>query len=115
MAGPLTITVEQTARATIIRLVGSASTGADVLLEEQFSKVADAKPALVVVDLTRLDYLASQAMGQLVTLHKSVKYGGGRVILAGPTAKVLEAFHFARLGSLLTILPSVDAALWNVT
>lgn len=115
MAEPLTISVEKVPLATIVRLKGSAALGAITELDAALNRIAADRPMLVVMDLSGVDFLASLAMGQFVALHKSLKYHGGRMVLAGPSGNVLDALHLARLGSLIPILPSVDAALWNVT
>lgn len=57
------------------------------------------------LDLGRVDFLTSCALGQLIRLHKKVRAGGGRLILCNVSPPVYEVFKVTRLHTLLDITP----------
>jgi anti-sigma B factor antagonist len=58
------------------------------------------------LDLGRVDFLTSNALGQLINLHKKVRADGGRLILCNVSPAVYEVFDATRLHTFMDIIPS---------
>lgn len=65
----------------------------------------------VVVDLHRMDYSGSTALGFFVELSAGVKSRGGRVAFCNVSGHEREIFRLAHLDGLLPIQPSRELAL----
>jgi anti-anti-sigma factor len=57
------------------------------------------------LDLGRVVFLTGHALGLLVSLHKKVRTGGGRLILHNVSRTVYEVFEITRLHALMDITP----------
>jgi anti-sigma B factor antagonist len=107
----LAMSTQQLDEATIVELRGSASMGEIDAFTRQTDRLAAARPRLLVLDLTRLDFLASLAIGQIVALSKSIKLHGGKVVLAGPNPEVLKVLDRCNLRAVLPVFATVDQAI----
>ncbi len=107
----LTITTQQHGDATIVELRGSASMVEVDAFARQTDRLAAGRPKLLVLDLTRLEFLASLAIGQIVAMHKSVLLHGGRVTLAAPNPQVLGVLERCNLRAVMPICATLDEAL----
>src|ERR1035438_5449960 len=56
------------------------------------------------IDLGRGAFLTANALGQLVSLHKQVRTGGGRLILCNVSPPVYEMFKITRLHAIMDII-----------
>jgi anti-sigma B factor antagonist len=73
---------------------------------------AAAKPGQpVVLDLSQVEFVPSLALGTLVSLLKSLRQGGHRLLLAGLHPHVRATLAVTRLDKLFEIYPTVDDAL----
>ena len=95
----------------ILALNGAADRAGAPVLERQVTLLYAKRPPHVVLDLSKLEFISSLAMGMLVSLSRSAKGWKGRVTLAAPNQLVMSSFKHARLDALLTIVSSVEAAL----
>jgi anti-anti-sigma factor len=107
----LTITSTHVGDATVLSLVGSASMLEVDRLSRETDRCAAGRPKKLIVDMTRLDFLASLAIGQIVAMTKSVKMHGGTVVLAGPNGDVAEVLRRCNLSAIVPVVSSVEAAL----
>lgn len=88
---------------------------ADMASHEQFQKAMseveahDAK--FVVLDIRQLGFITSLGVGEMLRLFKSKRNSGGNVVIAGANQYVEGVFKAARLGSVMSIVPTVDAGL----
>lgn len=95
----------------ILRIRGTADSATVPDLEQAFLRIAAARHPLVVLDLSRLDFISSLAMGSLVNLHKSVARDGGRLRCAALQPLVAEAFARVRLDDVIDTHETVESAL----
>jgi anti-sigma B factor antagonist len=56
-------------------------------------------------DLGKVDFLTSNALGELIKLHKRVRTGGGRLTLCNASHAVYEVFEITRLHEVMDIIP----------
>lgn len=109
--GALSMSTRQHGEATIIELDGAASMSEIDAFSRQTDRLAAARPKLLVLDFSRLTFLASLAIGQVVALSKSVKMHGGRVVIAAPTPDVLSVVQRCNLGAIVPVFATVEEAL----
>ena len=61
----------------------------------------------VILDFKNVQYLSSQAIGILLTMHKKVSaVPAGQLVLCGVDAKLLQLLKLTRLDKLLKIVPT---------
>lgn len=65
---------------------------------------------VVLVDLSRVPYIDSTRLGELIAAHISVAKLGGRLVLVCSTGRITELFTLAGLGGIFESYPSIDAA-----
>lgn len=111
MAG-LEITLEDRDETVIATFVGEATVTNAAEMERGLMRLHARQPKRVVLDFTRLSFISSLGMGNLVALQKQVaQWYDGTVGAAGANEEVTKAFERARLDSIITMYDSVDAAL----
>lgn len=64
----------------------------------------------VVLDLTKVGYVGSTRLGELIAAHVTVTRGGGRLKLASVPPRVVELLRIAGLESVFERFDSVAAA-----
>ena len=69
------------------------------------------KPARLVVDLSRVNYIDSSGLAVLINGMRDMEDYGGLFILAGVRDEVRPILESARLENFFLIFPSVDEAL----
>lgn len=86
---------------------------ADIAHHDDFQKAveqAEAHPAkFVVLDLRQLTFITSLAVGEIIKLHQAKKAAGGRVVIAGANEYLGGVFKAARLATVISMVPTVDA------
>jgi anti-sigma B factor antagonist len=97
-------------KAVVVAIRGDAGMAFVGQLQQELSRVLEAKPELVVLDLTDLAFISSMGMGTLVNFRNGVGKAGGTVKLAALQPMLAEAFRRARLTEMFEIHPNVDAA-----
>jgi len=65
----------------------------------------------VVVDLSRVAFLQSIALGALITFRNRLKDRGTRVALAGPIPRIRRALAITRLDAIFNVYQDVPQAL----
>ncbi len=95
----------------IVRIEGEAGIENVAILERELNKISVTKPALVVFDLSKLDFIASLGMGALMGFRQGIVRNGGIVRVAAAQPAVLDAFKRACLNALFNTCNSVDEAL----
>jgi len=104
----LQITAEQTPSGFIVRLNGDADGEQVDELDRQLRLIANLNPKLLVLDLTRLNFLSSVGMGLLVRIQNQLKENGGRLALAAARPLVREALRRASLQKVFQITETVE-------
>jgi anti-anti-sigma factor len=111
---PLVIESATTAGATIISLIGMADMTQARLLEEAMTGIAAQRPVRLIVDLSRLTFLASVSIASLMRYHHECTSWNGSMILAGATEDVFGTLRRARLNKVFTLATTVKDALGSI-
>ncbi|WP_245672742.1 STAS domain-containing protein [Aldersonia kunmingensis] len=99
-------------------LILAASGTLDMATAPQFTEsIEDSltnEPAVVIIDLTDVEFLASAGMTVLLTVHERIRESAQFAVVAdGPS--VARPMHLVGLDKLLTIHTTLDAALEAAT
>jgi anti-sigma B factor antagonist len=105
------IHVESTAQATIVAVEGEVDLYSSPGLRQEIKRQLKKKPAVLVVELSRVDYMDSSGVATLVEALKNLTRDGGRLRLAGLTDPVKQVFRFAHLDKVFDLRTTLDEAL----
>jgi anti-anti-sigma factor len=94
---------------TLIRLVGEADASTPALGETLRAEVAK-KPRVLVVDASKLTFIDSAAIHQIVRAHRQLRADGGWLLLRNPGPEVKRILQITGLGLVIPVHPSLDEA-----
>jgi anti-sigma B factor antagonist len=95
----------------ILRLVGRLTVGEEPGgLKKATADAVTGGATTVVLDLSKVPYIDSTRLGELIAAHVTVSRQGGRLVLAGSTARITDLLTVAGLEGIFEMFPSVDAA-----
>jgi len=98
-------------QAVVLSIAGSVDmAGADEFVEQLAELTAEEVP-LIILDLSRMEFISSQGLGAIITAHLKSRHYNGQIRLADPRPAVRELLDTTRLTKLFPIFPSVEAAL----
>ena len=97
--------------ATIVELRGRLTLG-NLLrtAEEDVKKIASQPNSRTVLDLSGLDFVDSAGIGMLIMCASAASLAGGKLHIAGATSRVQTAFEITKVHMVLSLFPTVDAA-----
>jgi len=96
---------------TVLGLDGNLLGGPDAtILNTKLHELLEAGKKQIVLDLSHVKVMNSSGLGLLIGGVSAVKNAGGRLTLAGASAKLSAVFTISKLGPLLELYPTVDAA-----
>jgi anti-anti-sigma factor len=107
---PLTVTIADLTHAVVVRLEGSASFNNLDRLQLALIRLVARRTPLAVLDLSGLTFIASLAMGVLVTFRRDLGRWGGRVRVAGARPEIYEALQVAGLTEVFEFCTTVEKA-----
>jgi len=88
----------------VLALSGSMTMGSQLLeLEGAMQELIKANQKRIVVDMSKISYLDSSAIGALVACHSNMKNAGGQLRLAGVNARVSTVFKMTGVDKVLSI------------
>jgi anti-anti-sigma factor len=93
-----------------ISLSGRLDTAGTDQIGLRFAGLTATKPALVVVDLSQVSFLASIGIRMLLSNAKALERRGGRMALASPSAMVEEVLKIAGIDALIPLYADVESA-----
>jgi anti-sigma B factor antagonist len=93
-----------------IALAGRMDTAGAQEIDLRFTGLAATRPALIVVDLSQVSFLASMGIRTLLSTAKALVRRGGRMVLASPQPLVGEVLKVAAIDSLIPVYPDVPSA-----
>jgi anti-anti-sigma factor len=64
-----------------------------------------------VLDLSAVEYMGSSMLGLMVNARQRVKSAGGRLVLCGMSAWLVQTFHTCSLERLFVMAPTRDEAM----
>jgi anti-anti-sigma factor len=108
--GPLAVTINELAQGVVLRLEGSASFNNLDRLQFALIRLVARRMPLAVLDFSELTFIASLAMGVLVTFRRDLGRWGGRVRIAGARPEIYEALQVAGLTDVFEFYPTVEQA-----
>ena len=89
-------------------------TGRRVVLDEtnlrkvgrQLNRLAqEVGPRTLLLTFANVEYLSSTGLATLIGLHKTMRAGGGRLVLRNINAQVYEIFRMTKLNTFLDVRP----------
>jgi anti-anti-sigma factor len=88
----------------VLALSGTMTMGNQLeQLERNVRDLATSNQNRIVLDMSRITYLDSSAIGVLVSCHGTVRNFGGQLRLAGVTARVGTIFKMTGVGELFSL------------
>jgi anti-anti-sigma factor len=98
----------------LFRLTGLLDAFSEATFRKVLSKCIDDGPKHVILDLSQIDFVDSSGLGALVQLVKKAQTLEGTLqIVSNP--RVTQTVKLVRLEKFLSLQPSVDEAIKNVT
>ena len=107
----LLITSEEVDGTLVLRLAGEPDMLSGEPLENLVNTTVAARPAKVVIDLSKLEYMSSLVAGKMVALQTFLKRNGGRAVIASPQAMVKTALERMRVVTVIPIFDTMDKAM----
>jgi anti-sigma B factor antagonist len=91
----------------VLALSGSMTMGNQLLeLERVVKELITGNQKGIVVDMSKVSYLDSSAIGALVACHSNMKNSGGQLRLAGVTPRVSTVFKMTGVDKVLSLDPT---------
>jgi anti-sigma B factor antagonist len=103
--------VSRTGPAAVVTVAGSVSMAAAEPLRETLEELAREQTPVIVVDMTRMDFICSLGLGAIINAHLKCRHHDGRLRLAGATPSVRDLLHTTRLDKLFGVYDSVEDAM----
>ena len=92
---------------TVLVLSGSMTMGNELQqLEWTLQELTRKNQNRIVLDMSKISYLDSAAIGVLVGCHGSVKGSGGQLRLAGVNSRISAVFKITGVDSFLNVDPT---------
>jgi anti-sigma B factor antagonist len=97
--------------ATVLTVTGELDLAGAPAFRQRIVELVSQGVRRLVVDFGALDYLDSAGLGMVVAALKRVRTHGGVLVIACDEPRILKPFELTDLGRVITIAPTVDAAL----
>jgi anti-sigma B factor antagonist len=95
----------------VLEVEGSVTLGeATGRLRQAIRALVDGGDRRIILDLSKVPFMDSAGLGELVGAYTTVKRHGGEMKLVGVTARALELLQITRLSTLLESFPDEEAA-----
>ncbi len=76
--------------------------------ESLFNKQVEGSPALISIDMSKLDYIDSSGIGSLIKSLNNLKNKKGKLVLVGMKPMIHNVFKLAKLDMFFEILSPLD-------
>ena len=107
----LTLDVRKAGAAAVVEISGSADIRESPKLQRALEELAACRTALIVLDLSAMEFICSQGLGAIITGHLKSRHHKGQIRLVNPQPAVRELLETTRLTKLFPIFSSLDQAL----
>jgi anti-anti-sigma factor len=100
------LNIEQTNGGTVVHLIGCRSLNeqSTPAVEQQLLSLADeVAGGHLLVDLSKVHYMSSIALGMLIGLRQKMRASSGQLTLLGVSPEIFELFDATRLTRLLNV------------
>ena len=95
----------------VLALEGDIDLHVSPAVTESLNAVIKKKPELVVIDLSRANFIDSAGVAALILAMQEVEAYGGKFFVSGLQETLRSIFETSRLDRIFRIFPDVDAAL----
>jgi len=93
----------------VIALSGDLDAAGKETIRAQLARVDE--QGSTVVDLSRVTYIDSTFLSELLMFARNVHQRGGRVFLCAPSASVLRVLHIAKIEDVIPIFADRESAM----
>jgi anti-anti-sigma factor len=93
-----------------IALSGRMDSAGTEQIDLRFTSLTVTRPALIVVELSQVSFLASIGMRTLLTCAKALALRGGHMALAAPQPLVEEVLRLAGIDALIPVYADIGSA-----
>ena len=100
------VTVSEMRRVTLLEISGRVDSANSGQLGEALSTQIDAGHHQVVLDLSRMDYISSAGLRELVAALKRIRAINGDIRIAAPSERIREVLNIAGLDSVFQVYPT---------
>lgn len=107
----LVINEEHRDDAVIVTIIGSVTTDQADMLRERLERLAAKRIAVIVLEVSRMDYICSAGLGAIIIGYLKCRHHKGQVRIVSPTDKIRELLETTRLDKLFDIFDTVEDAL----
>jgi len=97
-------------RCSLVTVSGRVDSNTAPAFEEVLKEVIEGGQRNVVLELSGVDFMSSAGLRGMVSSLKACKGGGGDLVVATPSSRVVEVMQLAGLTSLFTLFDDVTAA-----
>lgn len=92
------VTVRDIGKVTVVDLSGKITIGeGDVVLRERVSELLEGGKQNILLNLSKVSYMDSAGIGELVACYKRAKEKSGIVKLLNPSGKVYDLLQLTKL------------------
>jgi anti-anti-sigma factor len=107
---PLELQVQQKGRAVMVMARGFAGATDAPKLQAELQRLAKTPGALIVLNLTNLEFLGPDGLDAMLSAHLLVKAQHGQIRLVSPNAEIRRMLQVTRLTEVFPIYDSVSQA-----
>jgi len=94
---------EIVADGVIMHLVGELDTPSIIEIQPEVDQILEMADQKITIDCSKLTYIASSGLRQIISIHKKAMLAGGSVSIVGLTPEVYEIFAVTNLDKILNI------------
>ncbi len=106
------IEVFEKKQVNILTIEGSILSGDEHQLAEEIENSSPEKVVpKFVIDLKKVPFINSTALGVLLSIYKYVDKKNGRVVLAGPNEEIIKVLGITKLSAFFEIFRNTDEAI----
>jgi anti-sigma B factor antagonist len=95
----------------VVHLAGSCDFNCSERFGEHLAQLDIQNPTHLIFDCTRLDFISSIGLGQLLELRKNLLARGGRLAMAGMNPNIHRGVTYTRLDEVFEVFPNLQSAL----
>lgn len=107
----ITIDVTERDSASVLAVAGEVDLQSAPHLANALEEARVAGASIVVVDLSRVDFLDSSGLGVLVTANRDIQADGASLRIVRPRPAINKVLTLTRLTEVIATFDSVDEAL----
>lgn len=107
---PLKLHVASVGSAKVLTISGSATMAEADRIRVKLEKLAAADAPIIVLDLSKMDFIGSAGLGALIVGHLHASRRHGQIRLVSPSSQVLGILETTHLTKIFPIYATVDQA-----